>query len=128
MAINKITFCVYCKRRVKNRGICDKCYDREKLGYKRYKYPAKHAISDKVRKDVMAEPYCHICKDNVLHPGEYWTVEHIVPVSSGGSNHRSNLCKAHSSCNFSKAATEDKRRANGKQKDTVKSKYTIKIR
>jgi 5-methylcytosine-specific restriction endonuclease McrA len=50
--------------------------------------------------EVLREPRCHLCGHTLLElEGETWVVDHLVPRSLGGCDHRSNLRKAHSTCN-----------------------------
>ena len=103
----RITFCVKCLKRVKDAGICEGCKDKELVSVNRYKYP-KPYISAEVKAHVMSELCCHICKDNILAPGEFWTIDHIIPLSVGGTSDRSNLAKSHNICNSTKARGSDK--------------------
>ena len=103
----RITFCVKCLKRIKDAGICDGCKDKELVSVSRYRYP-KPYITEEIKALVMAEIMCHVCKDNILAPGEFWTIDHIIPLSAGGSNDRVNLAKAHNICNSYKARDDKK--------------------
>lgn len=46
-------------------------------------------------------PVCGICLEPILHI-ETATVDHIIPISLGGSNHRNNVQLAHPKCNRKK--------------------------
>lgn len=60
---------------------------------------------------------CHIC-GNPIDPGLSWphpgsaVVDHIVPLSKGGSNDFRNLAAAHAKCNNSKASRAVESRRN----------------
>lgn len=65
-----------------------------------YQQLARHVIA--------TEAGCHICGRTDLTEGDIWTADHVVPRSRGGRLVRSNLRKAHRSCNSSKGATSDR--------------------
>lgn len=48
------------------------------------------------------EGMCHICEEHV--PLEEFEIDHIFPVSRGGSSDSSNLAVSHMRCNRRKAA------------------------
>ena len=51
---------------------------------------------------------CHICGEECLYPNKYkedplyLTVDHLKPISKGGSDHLENLRPAHAICNSSR--------------------------
>ena len=49
--------------------------------------------------------YCRRRKDQ-LEPGEYLHVDHVIPVSQGGTDDQANLVCACSACNLGKAARQ----------------------
>lgn len=51
--------------------------------------------------DRTPEPACHYCGVR-LHPIRDFTVDHVVPISKGGSNDLSNLVACCSRCNYVK--------------------------
>ena len=60
----------------------------------------REAIPSAVRKDVLQEPRCCLCGGGKLEiEGETWVVDHVLPRSRCGGDDRSNLHKAHSTCN-----------------------------
>jgi len=46
---------------------------------------------------------CHWCEIGYL-PNDPWEIDHVVPLSAGGTNHLTNLSLAHRSCNADKGA------------------------
>ena len=46
-----------------------------------------------------------IAQDDLDNPGQYATLDHILPVSKGGTNRTSNLQLAHNKCNNEKGDT-----------------------
>lgn len=53
----------------------------------------------RLRPVVLAEePCCWLCGEGA-RAGDPWVVDHIVPLAEGGRCVRSNLAKAHRSCN-----------------------------
>ena len=53
------------------------------------------------RRILMAEPWCRICK-----VARAWEIDHIVPLSAGGTDARSNLRPLCVTCHKSKSAAE----------------------
>lgn len=70
---------------------------RKEVGRLRY----HRFIPEAVRRDVLATGRCAYCM--MAFPPEELTVDHIVPVSQGGTRWRSNLAPACWPCNWSKS-------------------------
>lgn len=43
-------------------------------------------------------PFCYVCQERISHPAEC-TIEHVLPLSHGGTNQRYNLSISHYECN-----------------------------
>ena len=50
------------------------------------------------------EGVCHLCGE--LTPRREATLDHVVPLSKGGSDHHTNLRLAHRSCNSGRGDTD----------------------
>ncbi len=77
---------------------CERCQVRPDVhihGPRPYNDPAYQAN----RKQVLAEEDCCALCGEPFTPADPATVDHIVPVSSGGGHERSNLRAAHRRCN-----------------------------
>lgn len=94
-------FCAGGCRSLVAKGRCPKCQreldrkqnrDRGTANERGYNYSYQQ-----VRKLVLADGICHICGE----PGAD-TVDHLVPVSMGGTNELENLAPAHAYCNSSR--------------------------
>lgn len=55
-------------------------------------------IAEAVRRDVLNEGHCAYCGESFFP----LTIDHITPISRGGTDSRSNLTAACSPCNFEK--------------------------
>lgn len=61
-------------------------------------------------KEMIVDTYglsCHLCDSDIDHtlpwPNPFsFTVDHVIPISKGGTNDFSNVRPAHARCNFSK--------------------------
>jgi hypothetical protein len=93
------------------RGLCDKCKD-VRRSWTNTKKNAKRRAAGRIkvsRKQLLElrGNRCHICSKLIdltlsgLHPKGF-TVDHIFPVSKGGTNDVSNLHVAHRRCNMAK--------------------------
>jgi 5-methylcytosine-specific restriction enzyme A len=63
---------------------------------------------------------CHICGGKIA-VGDAWDVEHIRPLSMGGTNDPDNLAPAHAKCHRVKTAEEAGPRAKA---DRLRAKHT----
>lgn len=48
---------------------------------------------------------CHVCNVGYI-PNDPWEVDHVKPISQGGTNHVGNLALTHASCNRDKGGLE----------------------
>lgn len=80
----------------------------------RYYSPKRRTIyeqGDKIDHLTLFELHawtCYVCKETInryLRFPNYWaaTVEHIIPLSKGGTHTWDNVAPAHAKCNFDKA-------------------------
>jgi 5-methylcytosine-specific restriction endonuclease McrA len=78
-------------------------YDREKAAFKWAKHRAKDNWIEDVDRQIVLERdegICHICSDPV-DPNE-WHLDHVVPLSKGGTHEYANVAVSHPFCNESK--------------------------
>jgi 5-methylcytosine-specific restriction endonuclease McrA len=68
---------------------------------------ARYANRDLRNPDLgmsIREVHCVIC-GYVIHKGDPWTAEHLVPLSRGGRSELANLGPAHPRCNYARTNT-----------------------
>lgn len=65
----------------------------------------------RVRVFLDAEGICHLCGLRIDAPKQRWEVEHVKPLSMGGTDDRANLRPAHVECHAEKTAGEAAPRA-----------------
>ena len=86
-------------------GICDVCRSKQRSG-KRSRARAKAKANDKLRKKAHKKKkqvrrlygkWCYICGDKLAD-----TIDHVIPLSKGGTNDINNLRPACYECNWKK--------------------------
>lgn len=65
----------------------------------------------RVRVFLEAEGICHLCGLRIDAPKQRWEVEHVKPLSMGGTDDAANLRPAHVECHAEKTAAEAAPRA-----------------
>lgn len=73
----------------------------------------RRSISKATRARVFldADGVCHLCGLRIDAPKQRWEVEHVKPLSMGGTDDRANLRPAHIDCHAVKTAGEAAPRA-----------------
>lgn len=77
--------------------------------------PAKHKrISGRRLQAMRAQtlethgPKCHLCA-LPIQKDQRWHLDHIIPLSQGGTDHPTNLAPAHTTCNLAKGPHEPRK-------------------
>ena len=66
-----------------------------------YKLPSRRALKKHLDRLYAKHPYCHYCEIRVDHDTR--SVDHVIPLSRGGSNKQDNVVLACQKCNGEKA-------------------------
>jgi 5-methylcytosine-specific restriction endonuclease McrA len=86
-------------------GICDVCRSKSRSG-RRSRAKARQKANDRLRKKAHKKKkqiiklygkWCYICHDKIGN-----TIDHVIPISKGGTNDISNLRPACYQCNYEK--------------------------
>lgn len=78
----------------------------------------RRSLSTKVRAALFLEHkgQCHIC-GGLIHPGQAWEVEHVIPLAQGGDDEPQNMRPAHAKCHRVKTADDAANTARAKRRE-----------
>jgi 5-methylcytosine-specific restriction endonuclease McrA len=107
--------CPHCWEDYAGFPLCTKCAESDRREKAARALRKEATLSPRQRQDAYekferSDKICGICGEKIL-PGEAMHIDHILPVSRGGTNDTANLRVVHASCNQSKGHKTDEEHA-----------------